>query len=127
MRLRVVGRLDAGRDGVGELLLETSRGIRIWRIRDREGAKHPAFLEQVRAPRRGRVGIQRAEHLVDGGQGVTWWTDAWALFTKNAAIWVVLGLILFIIIVLSHPFKGYGRVSPEPFVHLLVRLRALTP
>lgn len=38
-----------------------------------------------------------------------------------------LGLILFIIIVLSHPFKGYGRVSPEPFVHLLVRLRALTP
>src|SRR5262252_2898446 len=36
---------------------------------------------------------------VDGGQGVTWWTDAWALFTKNAAIWVVLGLILFIILV----------------------------
>ena len=38
-----------------------------------------------------------------------------------------IGLILFVIIVLSHPFKGYGRVSPEPFVHLLVRLRALPP
>jgi len=35
---------------------------------------------------------------VDGGRGVTWWTDAWAMFTKNAAIWVVLGLILFIIL-----------------------------
>jgi len=38
-----------------------------------------------------------------------------------------LGLILFVIIVLSHPFKGYGRVSPEPFLHMLVRLRAIPP
>jgi len=38
-----------------------------------------------------------------------------------------LGLILFVIIVLSHPFKGYGRVSPEPFVQMLARLRAVTP
>ena len=38
-----------------------------------------------------------------------------------------LGLILFVIIVLSHPYKGYGRVSPEPFVNMLTRLRALTP
>ena len=36
---------------------------------------------------------------VDGGHGVTWWTDAWALFTKNAAIWIVLGLILLIILI----------------------------
>ena len=26
---------------------------------------------------------------VDAGQGVKWWTDAWALFVKSAAIWVV--------------------------------------
>jgi len=36
--------------------------------------------------------------VVDGGRGVAWWTDAWAMFIKNAAIWVVLGLILFIIL-----------------------------
>jgi uncharacterized membrane protein len=45
---------------------------------------------------------------VDSGQGVTWWTDAWALFTKNAVMWVVLGLILFIILLVLAfiPFLG---------------------
>ncbi|HVO07594.1 MAG TPA: BPSS1780 family membrane protein [Burkholderiaceae bacterium] len=35
---------------------------------------------------------------VDGGRGVAWWTDAWALFMKNAVIWVVLGLVLILIL-----------------------------
>jgi uncharacterized membrane protein len=45
---------------------------------------------------------------VDGGHGVNWWTDAWALFAKNAGIWIVLGLIfLVILIVLAFiPFVG---------------------
>ena len=36
-----------------------------------------------------------------------------------------LALIVFVIIVLSRPFKGYGRISPEPIVQVLVRLRSL--
>ena len=48
---------------------------------------------------------------VDGGQGVTWWTDAWALFTKNAAIWVVLGLILFIILIVLAFIPLIGQVA----------------
>ena len=48
---------------------------------------------------------------VDGGQGVTWWTDAWALFTKNAAIWVVLGLILFIILIVLAFIPIVGQLA----------------
>lgn len=36
---------------------------------------------------------------VEAGRGLAWWTEAWALFTKNAGIWIVLGLILLVILV----------------------------
>jgi hypothetical protein len=36
---------------------------------------------------------------VDAGRGITWWTEAWALFVKNAALWIVLSLIMFIIFI----------------------------
>jgi uncharacterized membrane protein len=48
---------------------------------------------------------------VDGGQGVTWWTDAWALFTKNAAIWIVLGLVLFIILLVLAFIPIVGQLA----------------
>ena len=48
---------------------------------------------------------------VDAGHGVTWWTDAWALFTKNAAIWVVLGLILFIILIVLAFIPLVGQLA----------------
>src|SRR5262245_53219159 len=48
---------------------------------------------------------------VDAGQGVTWWTDAWALFTKNVPIWVVLGLILFIILLVLAFIPLIGQVA----------------
>jgi uncharacterized membrane protein len=35
---------------------------------------------------------------VEAGQGIAWWTDAWALFTKSAALWIVLGLILMVVL-----------------------------
>ena len=48
---------------------------------------------------------------VDGGQGVTWWTDAWALFMKSWAIWVVLGLILFIILFVLAFIPLVGQIA----------------
>jgi uncharacterized membrane protein len=33
---------------------------------------------------------------VAADRGVGWWTDAWALFMRNAPMWVALGLILFV-------------------------------
>lgn len=39
---------------------------------------------------------------VDGGRGVAWWSEGWALFTKAAGMWIVLAIVLLIIaIVLS--------------------------
>ncbi|HJV62442.1 MAG TPA: BPSS1780 family membrane protein, partial [Albitalea sp.] len=34
---------------------------------------------------------------VDGGRGVSWWSDAWTLFTKQPGMWVVFGLILMVL------------------------------
>jgi hypothetical protein len=34
---------------------------------------------------------------VDGGRGIAWWTDAWALFMKNPGMWIAYGIILFIV------------------------------
>jgi uncharacterized membrane protein len=48
---------------------------------------------------------------VDSGRGVAWWTDAWALFTKSTAIWVVLGLILFIILVVLAFIPIVGQLT----------------
>ena len=36
-----------------------------------------------------------------------------------------LALIVFVIIVLNRPFKGYGRVTPQPLIQVLSRLRSL--
>lgn len=48
---------------------------------------------------------------VDGGHGVTWWTDAWAMFTKNAAIWIVLGLVLLIILIVLAVIPIVGQLA----------------
>lgn len=34
---------------------------------------------------------------LDAGRGLAWWTEAWPMFTKNAGMWIVLGLILLVI------------------------------
>jgi uncharacterized membrane protein len=45
---------------------------------------------------------------VEAGRGLAWWTEAWPMFTKNAGMWIVLGLIMLVIfIVLGFiPFLG---------------------
>lgn len=48
---------------------------------------------------------------VAGDRGVAWWTDAWALFTKNPAIWVVLGLVLFIIVLVLAFIPLLGQLA----------------
>jgi uncharacterized membrane protein len=46
--------------------------------------------------------------VVDAGRGVGWWTDGWALFTKSAGMWIVLGLIVLIVFIVlaALPFIG---------------------
>jgi hypothetical protein len=54
-----------------------------------------------------------APRNVDAGRGTAWWTEGWALFTRNAGLWIVLGLILFVVfVVLSFiPFIGWLATS----------------
>jgi uncharacterized membrane protein len=43
-----------------------------------------------------------AARTVEAGRGVAWWTEAWALFTRNIGMWVVMSLaMLAVFIVLS--------------------------
>lgn len=37
---------------------------------------------------------------VNPDRGVAWWTQAWALFTKAAGMWIVLGILLFLVLVM---------------------------
>jgi uncharacterized membrane protein len=36
--------------------------------------------------------------MVEAGHGLAWWSEAWALFTKAAGLWIVLGLLLFVVL-----------------------------
>lgn len=44
-------------------------------------------------------GNSAAPRGVDPGRGVAWWTEAWALFMKNAGLWIVLGLVMLVIFI----------------------------
>lgn len=37
-----------------------------------------------------------APRTVDGGRGIAWWGEGWALFTKAAVLWIVLAVIVII-------------------------------
>jgi uncharacterized membrane protein len=48
---------------------------------------------------------------VDAGRGLAWWTEAWALFTKAAGMWIVLAILLLVLL---------GVVSFVPILGALV-------
>jgi hypothetical protein len=50
-----------------------------------------------------QVTLQAVEpRTVAAGRGISWWSEAWEMFTKNVGMWIVLGLVLLVIfIVLS--------------------------
>lgn len=48
---------------------------------------------------------------VDAGRGLGWWTDAWALFMKNAGMWIVMGLITLVIFLVLGVIPILGGVA----------------
>lgn len=44
-------------------------------------------------------GASGEPRAVDGGRGVAWWSEAWALFMKAAGLWIVLAIVLLVIVV----------------------------
>lgn len=57
---------------------------------------------------------------VDSGRGVGWWADGWALFTKNAGMWVVLALVLLIIFVLLSFVPILGSIAASLLMPVFV-------
>jgi len=51
---------------------------------------------------------------------MTQWQEAYEVIQRSQEDYLVV-----IIVVLDRPFKGYGRISPEPFVQVLARFRLL--
>jgi len=55
---------------------------------------------------------QTAEaRVVDPARGVAWWSEAWALFTKSAGMWIVLGVILLIIFIVLSVIPLLGSLA----------------
>src|SRR5687767_6898585 len=48
---------------------------------------------------------------LDAGRGLAWWTEAWPMFTKNAGMWIVLGLIMLVIFVVLGFIPVLGGIA----------------
>ena len=57
------------------------------------------MTEQTNAAGSGAAGWSVEPRLVDAGRGLSWWTEAWPLFTKCAGVWIVMTLILLVILI----------------------------
>ena len=57
----------------------------------------------------GDVGIEA--RTVNADRGLGWWTDAWALFTKSALLWVALAVILIVCFALMSMVPLLGALA----------------
>lgn len=48
---------------------------------------------------------------VNPDRGVAWWTEAWALFTKAAGMWIVLGIVLFLVLMVLSVIPVLGMLA----------------
>jgi uncharacterized membrane protein len=48
---------------------------------------------------------------VEAGRGVAWWSEAWALLVKAPALWVVFGIVLFIVMVVVSLIPIVGSLA----------------
>jgi hypothetical protein len=48
---------------------------------------------------------------VDAGRGISWWTDAWALFMKNPGMWIVLALVFLVIFIVLSVIPLLGSIA----------------
>ncbi|NRF65744.1 hypothetical protein HLB44_01970 [Aquincola sp. S2] len=57
---------------------------------------------------------------VEAGRGITWWTDAWAMFMKNAGMWIVLALIFLVIFIVLAFIPFLGGIATALLAPILV-------
>lgn len=57
---------------------------------------------------------------VNPDRGVAWWTEAWALFTKAAGMWIVLGIVLFLVLMVLSVVPLLGALAATLLVPVFV-------
>jgi uncharacterized membrane protein len=57
---------------------------------------------------------------VEAGRGLTWWTDAWALFTRAAGMWIVLLLVLVVAAILIGTMRMVGLLAVSLLAPVLI-------
>jgi hypothetical protein len=57
---------------------------------------------------------------VDAGRGISWWGEAWALFTRNVGMWIVLGLIVIVSLIVLSVIPLIGSLAMPVLVPLVV-------
>ena len=61
---------------------------------------------------------------VDAGRGTSWWSEAWALFTKNAGMWILFAGFKDEVLALALNRDEVEATHPELFNAVLARNRA---
>lgn len=57
---------------------------------------------------------------VNPDRGVAWWTEAWALFTKAAGMWIVLGILLFLVLLVLSVVPLLGALAATVLVPVFI-------
>ena len=57
---------------------------------------------------------------VEAGRGIAWWTEAWALFVKNAGMWIVLALVFLVIFIVLSVIPLLGSIAASLLTPVLV-------
>ena len=57
---------------------------------------------------------------LDAGRGLAWWTEAWPMFTKNAGMWIVFGLIFLVIFIALGFIPVLGGIASALLAPVLV-------
>jgi hypothetical protein len=57
---------------------------------------------------------------VDSARGLRWWTDAWALFTRNPGMWIVYALAIMILFVLLAMIPVVGSLAGSLLAPVLI-------
>jgi len=57
---------------------------------------------------------------VDGSRGVDWWTESWALFMKNAGMWLVFGVIFLVILIVLGFVPLLGGLASAVLTQVIV-------
>lgn len=70
-------------------------------------------MEMVETPRRG-------PRTVDAGRGVSWWTEAWALFAKQIGVWILLSLAMMAIYIVLTLIPFIGSLAGSLLVPVFI-------